>query len=125
MIGQSGGIGFSFFDHGRAKELSFRYIVTTGNEACLETLDIAEYVLDEGKTDALLMGALQFVADDTVDAPIPGAPYTFGVLKQAQALGDLQSLEHHARRVIRLHLGADIGEALREVERAVDAANLT
>ena len=55
VIGQSGGIGFSFFDHGRAKELSFRYIVTTGNEACLETLDIAEFVLDEGKTDALLL----------------------------------------------------------------------
>jgi acetate---CoA ligase (ADP-forming) len=55
VIGQSGGIGFSFFDHGRAKELSFRYIVTTGNEACLETLDVAEYVLDEGKTDALLL----------------------------------------------------------------------
>jgi acyl-CoA synthetase (NDP forming) len=55
VIGQSGGIGFSFFDHGRAKELSFRYIVTTGNEACLETLDIAEFVLDEGKSDALLL----------------------------------------------------------------------
>jgi len=55
VIGQSGGIGFSFFDHGRAKELSFRYIVTTGNEACLEALDIAEFVLDEGKSDALLL----------------------------------------------------------------------
>jgi transaldolase / glucose-6-phosphate isomerase len=68
---------------------------------------------------------LQFVADDTVDTPIPDAPYTFGVLKQAQALGDLQSLQRHDRRVIRLHLGADIGEALREVERAVGAAKLT
>ena len=55
VIAQSGGIGFAFFDHGRAKELSFRYVVTTGNEACLETLDFADYILDEGKTDALLM----------------------------------------------------------------------
>lgn len=55
VIAQSGGIGFAFFDHGRAKELSFRYVVTTGNEACLETLDFAEFILDEGKTDALLM----------------------------------------------------------------------
>ncbi len=55
VIGQSGGIGFSFFDHGRAKELAFRYIVTTGNEACLEALDIAEFMLDEGKVDALLL----------------------------------------------------------------------
>ncbi len=55
VIAQSGGIGFSFFDHGRAKELAFRYVVTTGNEACLETLDFADFVLDEGKVSALLM----------------------------------------------------------------------
>jgi acyl-CoA synthetase (NDP forming) len=55
VIAQSGGIGFSFFDHGRAKELSFRYIVTTGNEACLGTFDIADYLLEEGKTDVLLL----------------------------------------------------------------------
>jgi acyl-CoA synthetase (NDP forming) len=55
VCAQSGGMGFAFFDHGRAKELSFRYIVTTGNEACLETLDFAEFILDEGKTDALLL----------------------------------------------------------------------
>src|SRR5204863_196875 len=55
VAAQSGGIGFAFFDHGRAKELSFRYIVTTGNEACLEVLDFADFILDEGKTDALLL----------------------------------------------------------------------
>ena len=55
VMTQSGGIGFAFFDHGRAKELSFRYIVTTGNEACLEALDFADFILDEGKTDALLL----------------------------------------------------------------------
>lgn len=55
VAAQSGGMGFAFFDHGRAKELSFRYIVTTGNEACLEALDFAEFILDEGKTDALLL----------------------------------------------------------------------
>ncbi len=55
VIAQSGGIGFSFFDHGRAKELSVRYVVTTGNEACLETLDFADFILDEGKTSAILM----------------------------------------------------------------------
>jgi acyl-CoA synthetase (NDP forming) len=55
VLAQSGGLGFAFFDRGRAKELAFRYIVTTGNEACLETMDLAEYVLDEGKTEALLV----------------------------------------------------------------------
>jgi acetate---CoA ligase (ADP-forming) len=55
VAAQSGGIGFAFFDHGRAKELSFRYVVTTGNEACLEALDFADFILEEGKTDALLL----------------------------------------------------------------------
>jgi acyl-CoA synthetase (NDP forming) len=55
VCAQSGGMGFAFFDHGRAKELAFRYVVTTGNEACLETLDFADYILEEGKTDALLL----------------------------------------------------------------------
>ncbi len=55
VLAQSGGIGFSFFDHGRAKELAFRYVITTGNEACLESMDIADYVLDEGKTQALIV----------------------------------------------------------------------
>jgi len=55
VCAQSGGMGFAFFDHGRAKELAFRYVVTTGNEACLEALDFADYILEEDKTDALLL----------------------------------------------------------------------
>jgi len=55
VISQSGGMGFAFFDHGRPKDLSFRYIVTTGNEACLEASDFAEFIIDEGKTDVVLM----------------------------------------------------------------------
>jgi acetate---CoA ligase (ADP-forming) len=55
VISQSGGMGFAFFDHGRPKDLSFRYIVTTGNEACLEASDFAEFIIDEDKTDIVLM----------------------------------------------------------------------
>lgn len=38
------------------------------------------------------------------DVVIPDAPYSFGTLFQAQALGDLQALQAHKRRVIRLHV---------------------
>jgi transaldolase len=65
---------------------------------------------------------LQFVATDTVDVPIPDEPYTFSVLKQAQALGDLQSLEAHDRRVIRIDLGTGIAGGLGEVLQALEAA---
>src|SRR3954464_5982808 len=44
VIAQSGGMGFAFFDRGRGKDIPFRYIVTTGNEACLETFDYVEYM---------------------------------------------------------------------------------
>ncbi len=62
---------------------------------------------------------VQFTADDPRDAPIPDqvgseeASLTFGVLKAAQALGDLEALRQAGRRVVRLHLGADAVEALR------------
>jgi glucose-6-phosphate isomerase len=67
---------------------------------------------------------LQFVATDSVDAPIPDEPYTFSVLKQAQALGDLQSLEAHDRRVIRIDLGTGIAGGLGEVLQALEAATV-
>jgi transaldolase/glucose-6-phosphate isomerase len=38
------------------------------------------------------------------DLPIPGQPYTFGTLIDAQALGDLRSLRNRGRRVARVTL---------------------
>jgi acyl-CoA synthetase (NDP forming) len=55
VISQSGGLGFAFFDRARARSLTFRYIVTTGNEACLEASDFLDFMLDEGKTDVFLL----------------------------------------------------------------------
>lgn len=47
----------------------------------------------------------QLTADDAQDLPIPGESFSFAVLKNAQALGDLQALRAKGRRVIRIHLG--------------------
>ena len=55
VVAQSGGMGFSFFDRGRPKEMAFDYIVTTGNEAVLETFDIVEHLIDADKTDAFCL----------------------------------------------------------------------
>jgi hypothetical protein len=54
---------------------------------------------------------IQITADDPQDLAIPGEPYSFSVLKRAQAQGDLESLESKSRRVVRLHLtkGAEKG----------------
>jgi transaldolase/glucose-6-phosphate isomerase len=56
---------------------------------------------------------IQITADNSVDVPIVNEPFTFGVLKQAQALGDFQSLASRRRRAIRVHLGEDVAEGLR------------
>jgi acyl-CoA synthetase (NDP forming) len=55
VISQSGGLGFAFFDRARGRNLAFRHIVTTGNEAVLETSDFLDAMLDEGKTDVYLL----------------------------------------------------------------------
>jgi len=44
--------------------------------------------------------------DDETQTEIPGAGYTFSTLKQAQALGDAETLAAHGRRVVRLHLNS-------------------
>src|SRR5262249_39480718 len=46
---------------------------------------------------------LQLTADDPIDQPVPGSPYTFGALKAAQALGDQQALGESGRPVLGVH----------------------
>src|SRR5579859_3840159 len=65
---------------------------------------------------------VQFVVNDPVDVPVPGHPYTFSVLKQAQALGDFQALQAHGRRALRVELGDEIETGLRAALDAVTGA---
>jgi transaldolase/glucose-6-phosphate isomerase len=61
---------------------------------------------------------IQLTADDERDAPIPdeagraASSLTFGVLKEAQALGDRQALLDRERRFIRFHLGTGVERGL-------------
>ena len=48
--------------------------------------------------------AFVITADDETQTDVPDARYTFSVLKRAQALGDVQTLEAHGRRVQHLHV---------------------
>jgi len=58
---------------------------------------------------------LQITCDDTQDLPVPGANYTFGVVKAAQARGDFQVLADRGRRALRVHLGKDVEVGLSEM----------
>jgi hypothetical protein len=61
----------------------------------------------------------QIIANDKVDFAIPGEPYTFTILKQAQALGDFRALVKRGRRVICLDLGDHTVEGLAQLENVL------
>ena len=65
---------------------------------------------------------LQIVQDDTKDVAIPGQPFSFSVLKQAQSLGDLQSLTSRRLPVLRVTLGKDAAAGWKALAAAVRSA---
>jgi glucose-6-phosphate isomerase len=65
---------------------------------------------------------LQLTSDHPVDRPIPGWPYTFGRLIDAQAHGDRAALRAHDRPVIHVHLGPNLVSDLATLEQAVTRA---
>jgi hypothetical protein len=62
---------------------------------------------------------LQITCDDGTDIPVPGQKYSFGVVKAAEARGDFAVLAERDRRVLRVHLGADVGAGLHALETAL------
>ncbi len=69
--------------------------------------------LHKGGPDSGLF--LQITAEREKDLPIPGESYTFGVLADAQALGDLPALQSLGRRVVRIHLKSGDEAAIRKL----------
>ena len=51
---------------------------------------------------------MQLTAGRSDDLAVPGEPYTFGTLVDAQALGDLVALQERGRPVARVELGPDV-----------------
>jgi len=61
-------------------------------------------------------------AEPSEDLPIPGEPFSFGVLESAQALGDFQSLDRTGRRALFVQLPSRDVNALTSVTDALIAA---
>ena len=66
----------------------------------------------------------QITSDDARDVAVPGAKYTFGVVKAAQARGDLSVLSERGRRALRVHLTASEGATDRGADVAAGLARL-
>ncbi len=64
---------------------------------------------------------LQLTCDHPVDREIPGWPYTFGQLIDAQAQGDFEAIEAHDLPIVRVHL-TDPETDLATLEAALKAA---
>jgi len=64
---------------------------------------------------------LQITADDAHDLAIPGQRFSFGILKTAQAQGDFEVLVERNRRVLRIHLGADVTQGLQVLGQRIAA----
>ncbi len=54
VLAQSGGVGFSFYHRGRPRQLRFEHVISTGNEAVLDSFAIIEHLIDTGGTDIIL-----------------------------------------------------------------------
>lgn len=61
-------------------------------------------------------------SEEPEDLPIPGEPFTFGILKQAQALGDFQAMRERKRRVLRVHCKGTLLSALKQLKSALEQA---
>jgi acetate---CoA ligase (ADP-forming) len=77
VIAQSGGIGFALFNRGQVAGLSFSYVISTGNEADLTAADFLDYMVQDTRTDVVML-FLESVRD--------GARFVTA-LEQARALG--------------------------------------
>ncbi len=64
---------------------------------------------------------LQITCDDPGDLGVPGHSYSFGVVKAAQASGDLDVLVERGRRALRVHL-KEVDAGLVHLARAMEAA---
>ncbi len=65
---------------------------------------------------------LQVVQADAKDIPIPGQPFSFSILKQAQSIGDLQSLTSRRLPTLRVTLGRDVTAGWKALTAAVKSA---
>lgn len=55
VVSQSGGVAFAYYNRGRPRQLTFSYLVSTGNEAGLEALDYVDWMLDGSDADIFLL----------------------------------------------------------------------
>jgi len=65
---------------------------------------------------------LHVIGSDAEDREIPGRPYTFGLIKRAQAYGDFAVLAERGRRQLGVEIEGEMSEGLALLEAAIERA---
>ena len=55
IVSHSGGLGFGLYSRARLMHLPIRHVVATGNESDVDALASVDYLIDEGRSAAILM----------------------------------------------------------------------
>ncbi|HYH42490.1 MAG TPA: CoA-binding protein, partial [Burkholderiales bacterium] len=55
VVSQSGGFAFTFLNISQQRQISYSFMVSSGNESCLETADYVRYLIERGDTDLFLL----------------------------------------------------------------------
>jgi len=63
---------------------------------------------------------IEITHDAMRDLPVPGRKFSFGLVERAQAKGDYDVLAERGRRLLRVHLGADVEQGLSRLAAAID-----
>ena len=106
VVSQSGGFTFAFLSRTQQRPIAYSYMVSSGNEGCLQGVDYVDFMLDDARTDLFLLymegvkDAQRFVsvATKAADAAKP-----LIVLKAGRS--------EVARRAAASHTGSMSGEA--------------
>ncbi len=68
---------------------------------------------------------IQFINSSENDLQIPEKSYTFGLLKRAQAFGDMQALKKQDQKVIMVDLGKEMLQGLYSFSKTIESALMT
>jgi acyl-CoA synthetase (NDP forming) len=106
VTSQSGGFTFAFLSRTQERPIAYSYMISSGNEGCLEGADYVDFMLDDGRTDLFLM-YMEGIADAqrfrAVAAKAADARKPIIVLKAGRS--------EVAKRAAASHTGALSGEA--------------
>lgn len=106
VISQSGGFAFTFLNISQQRQISYSFMISSGNESCLETADYLHHLLERGGTDVFLL-YLEGVRDPAKlraalhQAAVAGKPVIAAKTGRSQA----------GRNAAASHTGSMAGEA--------------